>query len=81
MAGSVTHTVKAVVKRSGADKSQYVTVGRATTDDQGRISVYLDTLPRDMTQWTGWLNLFPYEDYSRKSSDQSTGQYDDDIPF
>jgi hypothetical protein len=80
MAGSVTHTVKAVVKRPGTDKPQYVTVGRATTDDQGRISVYLDTLPRDMANWTGWLNLFPVEP-GRPTRAVPDVSDEDDIPF
>lgn len=81
MAGSVTHIVKAVIKRPGADKPQYIAVGRATTDDQGRISVYLDALPRDTAQWTGWLNLFPYEEASHKPSSRSSPQFDDGPPF
>ena len=57
----VTHKVRACIKTTDIGTQKYVTVGRAITDDQGRISIIINTLPRDMSQWTGWLNLFPLD--------------------
>lgn len=61
MASTVTHRVKAVCHDHAGNKT-YVLVGRATTDDQGRIAVKIDTLPFNLASWTGWLNLFPVDD-------------------
>lgn len=79
MSSNVTHNVKAVV-RDSTNKVSYVTVGRATTDDQGRIAIKIDTLPYDLTQWTGWLNLFHRDSQAFRSNPASSG-FDDDIPF
>lgn len=62
MAGRVTHVAKAVVHEPNQDKPRYVLVGRATTDDLGRVSIKIDALPYDLTKWTGWINLFPLDD-------------------
>lgn len=79
MPSHVTHNVKAVM-RDFTSKVSYVTVGRATTDDQGRIAIKIDTLPYDLTQWTGWLNLFPRDSQVFRSNTAQSDS-DDDVPF
>lgn len=80
MAAKLTHIVKAVIYDPRKDKPSYIQVGRATTDDQGRIAVFIETLPRDMANWRGWLNLFPYDETARPKSAHNPA-FDDDIPF
>lgn len=60
MASKVTGVVRAVVIDHAGD-TRYVTVGRATTDESGRIAIKIDALPYNPTQWTGWLNIFPLD--------------------
>ena len=43
------------------DKARYVRVGTAVQDDDGRISLKVDTLPVPNTGWSGWLNIFTKE--------------------
>lgn len=79
-------TVKAAIRDPAGGKTRYVLVGRAMRDGD-RIAVCLDTLPRDLVNWTGWLNLFPLDapgtadgQFARPSSLPSS-DFDDDIPF
>jgi hypothetical protein len=45
-------------RQTGASKKQYTNVGKAFTDDQGRISLKLTTIPVG-PDWSGWLSLYP----------------------
>lgn len=90
MAAKRTHDVVATVGKytdaGGAEKKRYANVGSAFTDDQGRVSIKLDTVPVT-PEWSGWLSLYPVE--SRKESrpqreerPPSTREPEqDDIPF
>lgn len=80
MASRVTHNVKAVCHPHDGKKT-YVHVGRATTDDEGRIAVKLDTLPLTGANWLGWLNLFPVDEDRKRTAARVPGEFDDDIPF
>lgn len=42
---------------NGETKKRYVNVGKAFTDDQGRISIKLDSIPVG-PDWSGWLSLY-----------------------
>lgn len=94
MANRRTHDVVATVgtyKSNGEEKKRYSTVGSAFTDDQGRISIKLDTVPVS-PDWSGWLSLYPAKErdsQERPARQQSTqrrqdpppAMEDDDIPF
>ena len=56
-----THDIVATVgeytDRNGQPKKRYSKIGAAFTDDQGRISLKLDTVPVS-PDWSGWLSLY-----------------------
>lgn len=92
MAAKRTHDVVATVGKykdqSGEEKKRYVNVGSAFTDEQGRISIKLDTVPVS-PEWSGFLALYPVKDRLSESPARrnaqpprpSTPPEDDDIPF
>jgi len=96
MAAKRTHDVVATVGRykdqSGEEKKRYVNVGSAFTDEQGRISIKLETVPVT-PDWSGWLSLYPVKDKeqrqerpsnrppARPERPEATEPEDDDIPF
>ena len=41
----------------GNDKKRYVNVGKAFTNEQGQISIKLETIPVG-PDWSGWLSLY-----------------------
>ena len=47
------------------DKGQYRRIGSAFTDDQGRLSIRIDTLPLPGSRWEGWLNIFDQKTQNR----------------
>lgn len=58
-----THDVVATVgeysdRETGEKKKRFSTCGSAFSDDQGRISIKLDTIPVG-PDWSGWLSLYP----------------------
>lgn len=58
-----THDVVATVgeytdRETGEKKKRFATCGSAFSDDQGRISIKLDTIPVG-PEWSGWLSLYP----------------------
>lgn len=60
-----THDVVATIgeytdRQTGEKKKQYLTVGKAFTDDSGRISIKVAALPVG-PDWSGWLSLYPAE--------------------
>lgn len=92
-----THDVVATIGKythAGEEKKRYANVGSAFTDDQGRISIKLDTVPVS-PEWSGFLSLYPVKDrpseppaanatHSRRNAQPprpSTPPEDDDIPF
>jgi hypothetical protein len=99
MASRYTHDIVATTGTykdgQGAAKKRYTTVGKLFTDDQGRQSIKLDTIPVG-PDWSGWLSIYP-RDNNRDSQprqqpttqDHTADAYDrisadtaaDDIPF
>lgn len=71
---TVQGSAKAAVRQNG--KTRYIPIGRWTCDEDGRIAVIVETLPRDMANWTGWINLF--SDSSLKSPNKTNVEVDDD---
>lgn len=93
MASRRTHDVVATVgtykdRSTGEEKKRYSNVGSAFTDDQGRITIKLDTVPC-APEWSGWLSLYPVKDEQRAPRQSSHASQrparrdpeDDDIPF
>jgi len=37
---------------------RWVTIGSVYEDEQGRLCIKVDTLPRDPSSWTGWINVY-----------------------
>lgn len=62
MASQYTHDVVATTgeytNKSGDKKKNYTNVGKAFTDDQGRISIKMASIPVG-PDWSGWLSLYP----------------------
>lgn len=56
-----THDVVATVgsykTSSGEEKKRYVHCGSAFTNDEGQISIKLDSVPVS-PEWSGWLSLY-----------------------
>ncbi len=52
-------------RQTGASKKQYTNVGKAFTDDQGRISLKLTVIPVG-PDWSGWLSLYPAKDREQR---------------
>lgn len=60
MASQYTHDVVATngeYKSNGETKKRYINVGKAFTDENGRISIKLDSVPVG-PDWSGWLSLY-----------------------
>jgi single-stranded DNA-binding protein len=68
MPSTYTHNLVATIgtytdRKSGQEKKRYLTVGKGFTDEQGRLSFKLDSLPVGDT-WNGWLSAYPAENFS-----------------
>lgn len=57
MSQRVTDIAKACVFVNG--ERRYIPIGRLLTDENGRISLKIDTLPLPSVDWKGWVNFFP----------------------
>jgi single-stranded DNA-binding protein len=92
-----THDLLATVgeyedRQSGEKKKRRVNVGCIMQDDEGRLSVKLETVPVS-PNWSGWLNAFPADQKrageapTRESRPSGASRpaapqpEDDDIPF
>lgn len=93
-----THDVVATTgeytNQSGEKKKEYTNVGKAFTDDQGRISIKMKTIPVG-PEWSGWLSLYPAKEREPQGAAPSRPAQrsmppppavvdlgeDDDIPF
>lgn len=51
-------TVGKYTDKQGNEKKRYVNVGAAFEDDQGRLSIKLETIPVG-PEWSGWISLYP----------------------
>lgn len=85
-----THNVVATVgeykdPQTGETKKRRTRVGVAFTDEDGNISLKMETVPVG-NSWSGWLNLFERDD-NRTSAGNSGGSHqapdesEDEIPF
>jgi hypothetical protein len=74
------------------EKARYVRIGTAVQDDDGRISLKVDTLPVPNTGWSGWINIFTRDSSGQPPRPASTSEAaaprigiaaldDDDVPF
>jgi len=65
MASKLTHDLVATIgeykNNGGETKKNYLNVGKAFTDEQGRVSLKLDALPVNPA-WSGWISLYPIKD-------------------
>lgn len=80
MASKRTHDVAAAVgsyEKNGEQKKRYANLGSAFTDEEGRVSIKLDTVPCS-PDWNGWLTLFPIK---KREGSKPPEPNDDDIPF
>lgn len=88
---SRTHDIVATVgeyKINNETKKRYVNCGSAFTNEQGQISIKLDSVPVS-PEWSGWLSLYPVREQGRQATPQRSQQpareeeYDEDgeIPF
>jgi hypothetical protein len=76
--------VSAYIPKTPTMKAQYNKVGVAFTDDDGRISIKLDSIPIAGGGWAGWLNIFPPNEKDSRPKAKDGGppfEGDDDIPF
>jgi hypothetical protein len=84
MASRKTHDAVATVgtykDRNGNEKKRYVNVGSVFTDDDGRQSLKLDSVPVG-PEWSGWISF--YEPKERENSDnrRRANGHDDDMAF
>lgn len=51
-------TVGKYTDKQGNEKKRFVNVGAAFEDDQGRLSIKLETIPVG-PEWSGWISLYP----------------------
>ena len=87
MANRRTHDVVATVgnyEKNGEKKKRFANVGSAFTDEEGRVSIKLDSVPVS-PEWSGWLSLYPIEKSEQRRPARPAGNSvtDDpeDIPF
>lgn len=73
MASKRTHDVTATIgeytNAAGETKKRYVNCGSAFTDEQGRVSIKLDSVPCS-PDWSGWLSLYEVRDKDGRESDR-----------
>ena len=58
--------------KAGEKKKNYTNVGKAFTDDQGRISMKLTSIPVG-PEWSGWLSLYPAKDKEQGGNREPQG--------
>ena len=80
MSGQRVGVARANIKLAG-QKTKYVTLGPVIRDGE-RLAVYIESLPRDMANWTGWINIFFDEEGDTGAATRSGNSYsNDDMPF
>ena len=70
MPATRTHDIVASVgeytdRQSGEKKKRYVNCGSAFTDENGRISLKIDTIPVS-PEWSGWFSLYEVDRNQRQ---------------
>jgi hypothetical protein len=72
--------------RDGNEKKRYLNCGSAFTDDEGRVSIKVESIPVG-PDWSGWLSLYPVKEREGVGAQQASrgrdgrGDGGDDIPF
>ena len=80
MSGQRVGVARAPIRIAG-QKTKYVTLGPVIKDGE-RLAIYIETLPRDMANWTGWINIFFNEEEEEEETGATTRKTsDNDIPF
>lgn len=87
MPSKKTHDVVATVgsykDAQGAEKKRYVNCGSAFTDENGRVSIKLDTVPVS-PEWSGWLSLYEPKEkeggHPQARQSQRTAQRQPNLP-
>lgn len=86
MSMTKTHDLIATVgkyMKDGEEKKRYVNVGAGFCDDQGRLSIKLETVPVG-PEWSGWLSLYPVKERAETrpaAARQSAPAAQEDNPF
>ncbi len=66
-------------------KAKYPRIGAAFADEEGQISVKIDSVPIPNSGWTGWVNIFPRKEKTETVADRDkafrSNDDEDDIPF
>lgn len=74
MAAQYTHDVVATVgsyrDREGNEKKRFVNIGKCFTQENGRMSIKLDTIPVG-PEWSGWLSLYEKKEDRGGSGERS----------
>lgn len=79
-------TVGTYKDRNGNEKKRYINIGSVFTDDEGRLSLKLDSVPVS-PEWSGWVSFYePKEREASINQERPVAQtYSDDdkeeIPF
>lgn len=71
-----THEVVATIgeyKVGDETKKRYANIGSLFTQEDGRMSIKLDTVPCS-PDWSGWLSIFPVKDRDDRESDRRQGR-------
>lgn len=60
---------------NGEKKKRYIKIGKAFTDDSGRISIKLDSIPVG-PEWSGWISLYEprHEDQPQRQQQLPPGR-------
>lgn len=66
----VVATIGSYKDKQGNEKKNYVNIGKAFTNDQGQISIKLNTVPVG-PEWSGWLSLYPVKEREQQAPRQS----------
>lgn len=70
-------------RQTGKTKKQYRTVGAVLQNDDGRLSLKLETIP--VVNFNGWINFYEPRQKDQKPQQQQTasddGGFSDEIPF
>jgi hypothetical protein len=61
-----------------AEKSKYIRIGAAFKDENGRVSLKIDTIPLSQTNWEGWCNVMERKAFEPPAKPPVE---DTDIPF
>ena len=82
-----THDIVATIgeytNNAGETKKRYTKCGAAFSDEEGRISLKLDSTPCS-PDWNGWLSLYPKSETQNEAPQKPqpvSKAAEDDIPF